>query len=114
MVNKYPEGAIKTLEEIRALVGKTQKGEIVRVHSFVMGGSPKFASFTVLGWFIRDNQLLVKVDRDKHWGPYDQGAEGKLRLSWRNIPESSWAPDNGFLFTNYWHAYAYSLRFKSK
>ena len=97
---KFPTGAIKTPEEFRDLMKSNPDGKFYLVHAWSLEGF-KFSevdrfritadkcSFNtqMMSWWTRRNDFYFPVDSDE---------------------------DCFFAFTNYWYAYAYSIRFKKK
>ena len=114
MVSKsreYPEGAIRETDEITPLLEKARRGESVKLFSVVARGFPVIATLEPSGDRVM-GVLLAKPINYPHAKPGEivQCPNGRFRLSWRNVPWSSAPDDDGYLFTNYWHAYAYALK----
>jgi hypothetical protein len=102
---EYPQGALSTLKEVDELVARAEAGEEVKLYPVSFGpGTPAVRNMTPMRLLkYEDNGtkgLSVRVNNERSTSYID--------LEWRGIPKGS--HHFGFLFTNYWHAYAYSLR----
>jgi hypothetical protein len=114
-MDKYPPGALRTIEEVQTLIQRVKAGETVKVYPVTFGnGTPAVpdltpAQLTGLGGL---RYLTFK---------YDGPTLGEFDLAWRGVVNCLSEQDcygyllneqgcYGYLFENYWHAYAYSLR----
>ncbi len=104
-MDKHPPGALRTIEEVQTLIQRVKAGETVKVYPVTFGsGSPAVPDLTPsqLTGLSRLRYLTFK---------YDGLFAGEFDLAWRGIVNYLSEQDcYGYLFENYWHAYAYSLR----
>ncbi len=104
MDDEHPTGALRTIEEIKVLVQRAQAGEVVKVYPVTFGmGKPTLPDLTPTRLLHLENGEL-KVE-------YGDTNLGHFCLAWRGIDHDNC---QGYLFTNYWHAYAFSLLHGSK
>ena len=106
---KYPEGALKTILELKQAAVPEAVFYIVfdreprnKTFKFLIPKGFKIKGDHVNRRWIFDVDVLDLDTNYKHrehtfWSPY-----GDLHFPTKNKP--------GFLFTNYWHAYAYRLK----
>jgi len=102
---KYPQGAIKSLDEVEAAIANktvlyavvedTKASMIANLTPFI----PRFFKKTAGDYILH---FL-------HFDERDSDREVSISLEWRGIVPGK-GTIGGHLFTNYWHAYAYSLK----
>lgn len=107
-MTEYPEGAIKDVAEIKAFLKIARKTpvKLYSVHS-EYDNELDIITLDEQSGFVNDG-FFLQVKHIRH-----TGSGGKISLVWRGIvqPIDKWqARPLGFLFTNYWFAYAYRLR----
>jgi hypothetical protein len=104
-MDKHPPGALRTIEEVQTLIQRVNAGETVKVYPVTFGsGTPAVPDLT-------PTQLLGLSGLRCLVFKCDNRAQGEFDLAWRGIGNSLSEKDcYGYLFENYWHAYAYSLR----
>ena len=107
-MTEYPEGAIKDVAEIKAFLKIARKTPVTlySIHS-EYDNELEIITLDELSALANDGSFL-QVKRGRHKNDY-----GKISLVWRGIVQPSnrcQAKPLGFLFANYWFAYAYRLR----
>ena len=108
-MTEYPEGAIKDVAEIKAFLKIARKTpvKLYSVHS-EYDNELEIITLDELSRFVNDG-FFLHVKRSRLKG----SADNIISLVWRGIvqPAAEWQTKPlGFLFTNYWFAYAYRLR----
>ncbi len=99
----HPAGAIKTLAEIECLLARKNSGEKAVIWPVAAGaGTPAVEDLTpcTITGLAQDRYLSVAVPSKR---------SATIDLAWRNIGTNG-GTAGGYLFTNFWHAYAYSLK----
>ena len=115
---EYPYGAIQTEAEIKKLLSRAKKGDKVVVFSWTPRASPILAKFILTGGLVHGMLYVEPLDPSvyDHNNTSKQadgalpGGTARIRLSWRNIPWTANKDNNGYMFENYWHAYAHMLK----
>lgn len=102
----YPEGSLYSLTAIQVLIDRANENQDVRIYSYRHWVTPRIEVITV------HKATVIKANSASETGTYSLQLKSgyQFPLSNRNIPKHSGR--NGFLFTNYWHAYAHMLRSK--
>jgi len=101
----YPQGAIRSLTAVRKLVARAERGETVKVYSwraFNPTAAPNLQPLIIK----RLNRLKrLEVIRE-------DGVVKTISLRLRHVSGCGKPVQDadGYLFENYWHAYAHDLR----
>lgn len=109
-----PEGCIKSIEELKGLL---EQAKLEPIEFYITGYTGKVPGF--LPGEIRCRLLNERSElreENKEFELYYSGRDEKRTksLTVSSLPEVSINQSTLRFFLNYWHAYAYSLRFKEK
>lgn len=118
MIEKFPEGAIKTREEVEELSDSGKAIYQVLIHEPDLKASnvQNMVPFHIVSYIAGRHADVCRISYESRDGTPTKTIYSDISLAWRNIGTSPFTKKGreGFLFTNYFHALAYDLQMKKK